>query len=807
MTSQVITNHHIMTKNKIDDIFSVVQNDVKNDIKNNSISSINYLDTIMTQNDITKLKINWTEILHTFYEYQLVFNDDVKNIILEKINFILLDIINKSSLNNNTNTNKEINHLNRFLHLNALFEILNELNSSYNQTIDYKNYTLKMCQNLYLSIFNLNNNSKIIDHWFDGIYNGINLELFDGKHKSKYHKGIDLLKKYLIRLDKNSIHIDNTEQNNNISEFICKYSNWISNTLINNFNENKMTLSEIFIKLNNLNDINKLFIDDIELRSKFLMLSITQLVPCWKVYLSQVLINNFTIDENIMNAFNSVDLSLTNYHNYTIEFMESWYSNIKLNIGPKYYGNSKLFESLRKICPLITNFINGHNKSNLIIKYIKDLYLVDSNLLGYIMTGLNILIKTNKSYELNSDIKYALILISLYDNKDELWNLYFSNTYKRITTMTKKIRLNKNLINYEFDIFEQLLANGCVSCSDKTKSLLNNFKNSINHINIIHKLKINYINESDNDTSFNGPDVSKVDYTIFDKYIWECENNNNNIKYCLIEENKYPKEILAYLSIGKSYFDIISETNKIDWDTENSIINYNIGKINLISNIIQYTIISTIINASKTINGCTKQQLINHIVIKDTQQQQLQHIRAKEYLESYISYMISKDIIVLSNGKLLINMNFYNNETETMQLDISDFVPSLYENNKQNKQIKSTNSIDSDISNTLTNTNEDINMTSECLSYLRLMMLIKMFKENSTTIFPLNTITNRLSEQIDKYISINKNIKLNLPLKLVFDNLVNISDNQLIMELKSLEKRDIIEECKKKSSPGYIYVI
>jgi hypothetical protein len=240
---------------------------------------------------------------------------------------------------------------------------------------------------------------------------------------------------------------------------------------------------------------------------------------------------------------------------------------------------------------------------------------------------------------------------------------------------------------------------------------------------------------------------------------------------------------------------------------ENSIINYNIGKINLISNIIQYTIISTIINASKTINGCTKQQLINHIVIKDTQQQLQQQARAKEYLESYISYMISKDIIVLSNGKLLINMNFYNNETETMQLDISDFVPLLYENNKQNKQIKSTNSIDSDISNTLTNTNEDINMTSECLSYLRLMMLIKMFKENSTTIFPLNTITNRLSEQIDKYISINKNIKSNLPLKLVFDNLVNISDNQLIMELKSLEKRDIIEECKKKSSPGYIYVI
>jgi len=96
-------------------------------------------------------------------------------------------------------------------------------------------------------------------------------------------------------------------------------------------------------------------------------------------------------------------------------------------------------------------------------------------------------------------------------------------------------------------------------------------------------------------------------------------------------------------------------------------------------------------------------------------------------------------------------------------------------------------------------------MTKECISYLRLMMLIKMFKENSTKVFTLDSIIQSLSGQINKYIE-NSNIKFNEELKKVFINLINVKDNELIMELKSIEKRDIIEEITNDSITGYIYV-
>ena len=167
---------NILSKNnKISDLFSVVQN-IDND--NNESIIISYVDKLITTNDITKLDIKWPNILHSFYSNNLIFDSQIKDLLNKKINAIL------SETNNNTT---KLDNLHRFLHLNALFEILNELNSSYNQSLNCNNYTLKMCQTFYLEQIMLSENNKLINHWFDGIYS-LNLDLFDEKHKSKYHK-------------------------------------------------------------------------------------------------------------------------------------------------------------------------------------------------------------------------------------------------------------------------------------------------------------------------------------------------------------------------------------------------------------------------------------------------------------------------------------------------------------------------------------------------------------------------------------------------------------------------------------------
>jgi hypothetical protein len=160
--------------------------------------------------------------------------------------------------------------------------------------------------------------------------------------------------------------------------------------------------------------------------------------------------------------------------------------------------------------------------------------------------------------------------------------------------------------------------------------------------------------------------------------------------------------------------------------------------------------------------------------------------------------MISKDIIVLENGKLNINKYLNTNKIQTQikQLDISNFIPTI-------ENVVDEESLDQTSSNTEL-IQQSLQMSPEWLSYLRLFMLIKMFKYNSTTVFPLNTLMTRLSEQITKY---STESKLNDELVQIFNDLTNVSDKQLIVELKSLEKRDIIEEVNNNSVSGYIYVV
>jgi hypothetical protein len=163
---------------KMADLFGVIEyNPVVNFTEEtiptvNSIpKTINYLKKIMQTTDMTKLKIDWPKYLHEFYLNNLIFDEDANKIINRSMISILSNrevsdndieenLINsdeKSSeaseaneSDENAQINEKLNHLNRFMHLNALFELLNELNVSHDQIKNYQNYTLAVCQDYYL---------------------------------------------------------------------------------------------------------------------------------------------------------------------------------------------------------------------------------------------------------------------------------------------------------------------------------------------------------------------------------------------------------------------------------------------------------------------------------------------------------------------------------------------------------------------------------------------------------------------------------------------------------------------------------
>ena len=82
-------------------------------------------------------------------------------------------------------------------------------------------------------------------------------------------------------------------------------------------------------------------------------------------------------------------------------------------------------------------------------------------------------------------------------------------------------------------------------------------------------------------------------------------------------------------------------------------------------------------------------------------------------------------------------------------------------------------------------------MTNECLEYLRLMFITKMFKSNSTHKYRVSDILTELDKFINKYLNEHK---LNTEINNIIKNLINIDQEELLKNLTSLEKRDIIEK-------------
>lgn len=671
------------------DIFGIVQNDTFYD-------SNGYIKEILSNENINKLKINWAEYLHQFYISNFIVDNNT-NIINDCIKLILKE---ESDIDN-------INCLSRFIHLNSLFEIINQLNLSYNQSLKIKNYTLLKLQNYYLKY--ITENRYLLNHWFIGI---INMSNYDDIYKTKYYYGLSILKKYLVN------------ESDEKTKFINIYSYYISSYLINLYENSNISLLDVFKKLDKINNINILFFDS----DDFILKVINNLTILWDSYLKKNVLENYVVE-----MFNKIKLD-NNFIDATINYINSWVNVIKIDITVSNYGDKNLFKNLIFISPLIIHF-----KSNNIIEPIKNIYKYENNLLEYIFRGLNSIIK--KSY-MSRDIINCIALISIYDNKEVLWNLYLKHLINRINYLIKNNKISLDIIKNEFEIFNLLINNEYCNYLEKTRSYLNNIKKSIEQKNIINKCKINYIDVENNSIKCNDLDINKVDYYVIDKHSWNLTYN------FVIKDNLYPKEIINYLSIGKTYYDKISETTKIEWDLENSVINYSINNYNIISTVLQYAIIYHI-----NLKEYTEEEFIDNIG------------NNKSILKSYIDNLIDKKVIIKLD-KLKLNI--------TEDIDLTDFTPTVIKKKKEQK-IKL----------------PKITMTNECIEYLRLMFITKMFKLNSTTKYKVSDILNELNKFINKYLTKNK---LNAEINKIIKNLTNINEEELLKNLTSLEKRDIIEK-------------
>jgi hypothetical protein len=109
------------------DVFGVLPQRVKN------VNTIQKLDTIFSTTS-KNIDINWQHDLYNFFINKLdLYQPTNYNYIVQKIKILL---------------KQSSNHLDNFIHINSLFEIVNDLNISFNQISNYKNYTYIILQNI-----------------------------------------------------------------------------------------------------------------------------------------------------------------------------------------------------------------------------------------------------------------------------------------------------------------------------------------------------------------------------------------------------------------------------------------------------------------------------------------------------------------------------------------------------------------------------------------------------------------------------------------------------------------------------------
>jgi hypothetical protein len=704
------------------DIYNIIQD---NDSYNES--PLEYVKIIIKCKDISKFKIDWMKYLHLFYIDKL------------KCDEICIEDLIKDNI-------KLEFDINNFFQLNIKFNILNKLNTSYNHILNHNDYTLLRLQDIYIDI--IINNRTIANNMFNYI---ININLINEKSKSM----LVILKDYLkYREPTYNIMI----KSNNIV-FIELYSKWVANYFIKQFYSSTLELNKIFENLIQINKINELFLE-IRDRSHFTIDVIEYLLILLEPYLDNVLEKNLSINDIVIDTFNIINLSKTKYNDIIIKFLEKWLSNIK----KKNYPNNILVDNLLKISPIINK-----NKSSVIINYNSTIYNNRLDLFDYLMTLLDnqmILYYDNIiQFEINNNFTNLLSLILLYDNKQKLWDEYFKHLYRRVYNYLKINNLSDTIIKYEKTIIQIIMSDYNIDniynkFSTTTKTFLDNLEASIINKNNFQKCNFNFVNIAGEKQICDISNISNVDYIIIDKHVYDGYNKNDN----LISSVMYPAEIKQYILMGEAYYNRIYEIYKIEFYIEQSIINITVNNMNIICNIIQYTLISYIVSNEYTID-----ELIDHISNKESNVE-----NTILYLKSYINNLLSENIIKrLSNNKLIIS-----NKDDLIKYDISIFEPTL----------ESTQIIQSD-----TTINDDLIIDKESTNYLRYLILVKMFKHNSTRIFELDDIIKSVLDYID-------NTKLNNNLKSIF----NLNQDELNKCLLYIESRDIIEQVNKDK---YKYVV
>lgn len=664
---------------KLPDIFNIIN---KESLNYNNILDV--IETIIENLD----ELNWNELIFIFYEYNLEFNNETNTFFINYLNKIINKIV--------------------FTRINKLFETINNLNINYNKNNKNEKFTLYNLYTCYITIILDNINKKILLIWFDN--------LFNNSIKSKNHNNIIIFKNY----------VDNCDEQ--IKEkFINEYSLWLSNKLLNN----NLSLKKKLLKLQNINKINDIYPYII---SKNIIINFINLL---EKYLEDYLNNYNNIESEseseseiqiIIDEFNKYDLIETNYNKIINLFCNNWIDINKNNFNK--INDLNLYLIFKNINPLL--------KNNIFIK----IYEINDNLMIYFIVTLDFLLKqiiydNNIKDILTDDILSLLDLINHYNNKNKLFEKYFDILIKRIINILSKKKINLNQIENEKLILNILNKSNNNNNLKKINIFLNNIKNNIDHNRLIEKCNIFFKDKSDNILDFKY-DLSKISYNVIDKYILDL-----NIGNYLIDFNKYPDCIKKYFLIGNEYFKKIYIHRKFEWNYEKSIINFKIGKYNIVSKIIQFIIIYIINNNKFTIND-----LILNIYNQNFKE-------SGYYLNIYIQNLISNNIIKKIDNILFININ--------SDINISDF------------------NIKYSINNNLLNIDDNSN------SILRKLLLTKMFKTNSTKEFHLDMILEDFKEFLNK-------------IQVFIDN---IDDKTINEDLLYLEKRDIIE---KHDDNSYIYI-
>lgn len=695
----------------MENIFNIIQDNNKYNEQ-----SIDYIIQLINKNTID-FEVNWVKYLHVFYIDKIDFKDDyLKDIIYKNI---------KSTFDTNY-----------FYELNIKFNIINKLNASYNQIINYNNYTLYRLQDIYIEY--LINNESLLHDLFNFIIN-INS---NSKHMQYMYILSDYLKNFSEKYNNNIV------RQNNYNKYIRLYSIWLADYYKTKYYESKLQLSEICTNIIEINKINDIYID-IQGRCIFTYNLICNLIEILKLYFEHILIDNIAIDTIILDTFNMIYISDLNYENIIIDFTNRWLENIQ----NKNYSNSEIIDNYLKISPIIYYYIKLDILQNYSI-----LYNNRPNLLTDILDILNdtIILNYNKEeedMEIDINIKNILSLIILYKENNEICDKYFTLLNKRINNYLKTNLLTKNIITIELNIYNYL-ANNYNIISLNIKLYLDDLNNSIIHKQYIQNCNFKFINDKNEEQIYDISNLNKIDYILLDSY--------TNTKYLqLIKTSMYPKDIITYYSIGKTYYNKLYEIHKLIWYIEQSIIDITINNMNIICNIVQYTLISYINNNNYTIDELIT-YIANSLLVSDS----------IIYLKSYINNLLINNIIKLNNNKLIIA-----NYTEIIKFDISTFEPSL----------------NNDVINLALINVPELIIDKDSIEYLRYLLLVKMFKHNSTKIFKLINIINEVNNFIDYS-------KLNINLKKIF----NINQIELKKHLLYIEKRDIIDQIK---ADEYIYVI